>query len=417
MMNWQLTDNDIWLKVDFDTKDNVKELGAKYDANKKRWFIPRGSNPLNFRQFWRVLDCPFDEKDRVKKMGAKWDPAIRKWFVPQSLDFDDFFHFWPKDLQKFIFDGRFIAHQEITSGQSLVFKSWDQKNSGWFAVKLYPSISEDKNKSTAFNRELKNLMEVLDGIPSVLPIESWNRHEASEGNFYVTEWCHLGSLNETLGRDDEVEFLVRKFVDIYYEAEEPEEERETIESLISEVQGSLSGDPFVDNIDDLKLILKGLRETYEKGVIHRDVKPDNIYLKVNPEIWELSDEEVDHRDDVIQYILGDFGSSKLIEDAYLGHTQTTVDWRSEPWGPERSKLEKQFQETWDVYSWGAIAAALIVNKRFKTDEDLAIAIEEDLKTIVPDAFLSIVKKCLHEDPSERYQNVIELDEALKRNGI
>ena len=416
-MNWKLTENDIWLKVDFDTKESVKELGAKYDADKKRWFIPRGSNPFDFRKFWRVLDCPFDEKDRVKKMGAKWDPVIKKWFVPQNLDFDDFSLFWPKDLQKFIFDDRFIAHQEIKSGQSSVFKSKDQQNSGWFAVKLYPSISEDKSKSIAFNRELKNLMEVLEGIPSVLPIESWNRHEASEGNFYVTEWCDLGSLNEYLGRDDEIEVMARKIVDVYFEAEGPEEEREIIESIVAEIQSSSSGDAFVDNIDDLKVILRGLRETYEKGVIHRDVKPDNIYLKINPEMWELSDEEIDRRDDSIQFILGDFGSSKLIEDTYVGHTQTTVDWRTEPWGPERSRLEKQFQETWDVYSWGAIAVAIIAKRRFKTDEELAIAIDEDLKATIPDAFYSIIKKCLHEDPSERYQNVVELDEAIKRNGI
>ena len=416
-MNWQLANNDIWLKVDFDTKDTVKELGAKYDAEKKRWYIPRGSNPLGFRSFWRVLDCPFDKKDRVKMMGAKWDPAIRKWFVPQNLDFDDFFDFWPKDLQKFIFEGRFIAHQEIESGQSLVFKSWDQQNGGWFAVKLYTSISEDKNKSTAFNRELKNLMEVLDGIPSVLPIESWNRHEASEGNFYVTEWCHLGSLNEYLGREDEEEFIARKIVGLYFEADGPDEEQEFVESLVAEIQGSSSNDKFQDNIDELKSILCALRQTYEKGVIHRDIKPDNIYLKIDPDLVELSDEELDQKGDIVQIILGDFGSSKLIEDTYLGHTQTTVDWRTEPWGPERSKLEKQFQETWDVYSWGAIATALIVKRRFQTDEDLALAFEEDLKVLVPDAFYSIIKKCLHEDPSERYQNVVELDEAIKRNGI
>jgi len=416
-MNWMLSANDVWLKIDFDQKERVKELGGKYDVEKKRWFIPRGSNPLEFREFWCVLDCPFDQKDEIKRMGAKWDPSIKKWFVPQNLDFDDFYEYWPKELEKFIFDGRFIADRLIESGQSNVFKSFDQKNGGWFAVKLYPSVSDDKNKSTAFNRELTNLMEVLDGIPSVLQIESWNRHNASEGNFYVTEWCELGSLSEYLGQKDEVSFIAQRLIDLYFEIEDPEEEKEVVENLLGEISGVLTGNRFVDNIDDLKSILRCLRETYEKGVIHRDIKPDNIYLKINPEIWERSEEENEGQDDALQFILGDFGTSKLVEDTYSGQTKTTVDWRSEPWGPERSKLEKQYQETWDVFSWAAIAVAQISNKNFTSDAELAAAVDGIFKDAVPDKFYSIIKKCLHDDPSERYQNVIELDEAIKRNEI
>ena len=95
--------------------------------------------------------------------------------------------------------------------------------------------------------------------------------------------------------------MALKIVDVYFEAEGPEEEREIIESIVAEIQSSSRATTFVDNIDDLKVILRGLRETYEKGVIHRDVKPDNIYLKINPEMWELSDEEIDR--EMIQYNL------------------------------------------------------------------------------------------------------------------
>ena len=409
-MNWKLCDKDIWLKVDFDTKDKVKEKGAQYDGDKKRWFIPRGSNPLNFRDYWRVLECPFDQKETVKRMGAKWDPSLKKWFVPANLDFDDFARFWPKDLQKFIFDDRFVAYEEITSGQSTVFKSWDQKNSGWFAVKLYPSISDDKNKSTAFNRELKHLMNVLEGIPSVLPIESWNRHDSSSGNFYVTEWVELGTLSEYIGNPNYVELMVQR----QYHGEL---EEETFEEIVSEIRSSISGDPFVDSIMDIKGVLESLVQTYSKGVIHRDIKPDNIYLKLNPELLDLSEEEIDQHENPLHFVLGDFGSSKLLEDSLSGETKTTVNLRSEPWGPERSKLEKQYQETWDVYSWAVLVIALVVDKKFKTDEDLQLAKDGDFKSLVPDNFFSIIEKCLHDDPSERYQNVLELAEAVRKSAI
>ena len=33
-----------------------------------------------------ILEVPFAEKDDAKKLGARWDPEIRKWFVPEGLD-------------------------------------------------------------------------------------------------------------------------------------------------------------------------------------------------------------------------------------------------------------------------------------------------------------------------------------------
>ena len=33
-----------------------------------------------------VLNVPFNEKDEAKRLGARWDPDMRKWFVPRGLD-------------------------------------------------------------------------------------------------------------------------------------------------------------------------------------------------------------------------------------------------------------------------------------------------------------------------------------------
>lgn len=33
-----------------------------------------------------MLDVPFSEKDEAKRLGARWDPDMRKWFVPRGLD-------------------------------------------------------------------------------------------------------------------------------------------------------------------------------------------------------------------------------------------------------------------------------------------------------------------------------------------
>ena len=41
------------------------------------------------------LDVPFEEKDEAKALGAKWDPDIKRWFVPQGLDVSDFAEWLP----------------------------------------------------------------------------------------------------------------------------------------------------------------------------------------------------------------------------------------------------------------------------------------------------------------------------------
>ena len=32
-----------------------------------------------------ILDVPFMEKDEAKMLGAQWDPEIKKWFVPPGI--------------------------------------------------------------------------------------------------------------------------------------------------------------------------------------------------------------------------------------------------------------------------------------------------------------------------------------------
>ena len=43
-------------------------------------------NNTNGNQRAVILDVPFAEKDEAKELGARWDPDIRKWFVPYGVD-------------------------------------------------------------------------------------------------------------------------------------------------------------------------------------------------------------------------------------------------------------------------------------------------------------------------------------------
>ncbi len=33
-----------------------------------------------------ILEVPYTEKDEAKGLGARWDPEMKKWFVPKGRD-------------------------------------------------------------------------------------------------------------------------------------------------------------------------------------------------------------------------------------------------------------------------------------------------------------------------------------------
>lgn len=45
------------------------------------------------------LSVPFAQKDEAKQLGARWDAASKKWYVPHGVDINPFQAWWPADLQ------------------------------------------------------------------------------------------------------------------------------------------------------------------------------------------------------------------------------------------------------------------------------------------------------------------------------
>jgi len=46
------------------------------------------------------LDVPYKEKEEAKALGAWWDSELKKWFVPRGLDTRPFTRWFPKDEPK-----------------------------------------------------------------------------------------------------------------------------------------------------------------------------------------------------------------------------------------------------------------------------------------------------------------------------
>jgi len=62
----------ICLRVPFSEKDEAKKLGARWDAKRKVWYVPRGFDPDIFKKWEQTaIDSPEDEIQDTTLPGAK----------------------------------------------------------------------------------------------------------------------------------------------------------------------------------------------------------------------------------------------------------------------------------------------------------------------------------------------------------
>lgn len=96
----------IYLNCPFEEKDQCKELGGKWDGDKKKWFITEDMDSEPFAEWLEPSDtnvetaesetatspektyinCSFEDKDECKSLGGKWDSDARKWYIPAGMD-------------------------------------------------------------------------------------------------------------------------------------------------------------------------------------------------------------------------------------------------------------------------------------------------------------------------------------------
>jgi serine/threonine protein kinase len=161
--------------------------------------------------------------------------------------------------------------------------------------------------------------------------------------------------------------------------------------------------------------LRGVAAAHAHGVIHRDLKPDNIFL------CQSSDGEP--RDLKVL----DFGISKIakgdeLRDAALTHSGMVM---GTPYymSPEQVRGANQVDERSDVYAFGVILYEMLTSRRpfdaetynqliFKiaTEDPLPISA---LNAYVDDELVAVVTRAMARDPAARFANVEELALALE----
>jgi serine/threonine-protein kinase len=161
--------------------------------------------------------------------------------------------------------------------------------------------------------------------------------------------------------------------------------------------------------------MRGVSAAHARGVVHRDLKPDNIFLCKNA---DGSDRE--------PKVL-DFGISKVTSaDGALNPRLTrTGAVMGTPYymSPEQLRDAAEIDERTDVYAFGVILyEALTGRVPFDAENYSALILEiatgtpkrpRQLRPEIPEGLERIVLKAMARDPDDRYANVDGLGRALE----
>jgi serine/threonine-protein kinase len=154
--------------------------------------------------------------------------------------------------------------------------------------------------------------------------------------------------------------------------------------------------------------LVGLEAVHEAGLVHRDLKPDNIFLSRES-------------DTVIPKLL-DFGVSRVFDAATILTVPGTVVGTPVYMSPEQALGSSELDLRSDIWSMGVILYEALAERPPFGGKDLASVLREivggtliplaTLRPDLPSALLRVVDGALCRDPGQRFQTVRELRAAL-----
>ena len=149
-------------------------------------------------------------------------------------------------------------------------------------------------------------------------------------------------------------------------------------------------------VDVIQQVCQALNAAHSVGVIHRDLKPQNIMQDASGRILVM-----------------DFGLARTVEGDGMTQTGAIVG-TMEYMSPEQA-LAKDLDQRSDIFALGLILYEMLTGKKpFAAESALASLIKRtqeraipvsDVDAQIPGALSGIVSKCLERDLEQRYQDV------------
>jgi serine/threonine protein kinase len=167
--------------------------------------------------------------------------------------------------------------------------------------------------------------------------------------------------------------------------------------------------PF-SKIDDAIMIAaqigEALQEAHSKGIVHRDIKADNIMLTSKGQTKVM-----------------DFGLAKLKGSLKLTKTSSTVGTLAYM-APEQIQGGEVNHRS-DIFSFGVLLFEMLTGKLpFRGEHEAAMMYSivneepQDIGTIIPllsPLVVNLVQRCLEKDPADRYQTMEDAVSELRRS--
>jgi len=162
--------------------------------------------------------------------------------------------------------------------------------------------------------------------------------------------------------------------------------------------------PRLEAIDSIiEQVLAALDELHSHGILHRDIKLENILLR---------------KDGVVKLI--DLGLMKNLENQGLTRTGVLLG-TAQYMAPEYIK-GSQYDARSDIYAVGIVIYELVTGQRRLADKPGNEVIDYLLKTKfkipqaslsgVPKKYLHIIERAMHPNPKKRFQTAMEMREAV-----
>lgn len=256
-------------------------------------------------------------------------------------------------------DGRYEIQEIIgVGGMAVVYKAYDNQENRIVAVKI---LKDEFVSNQEFIRRFKNESKAIAML--------------SHQNIVKVYDVSFGDL---------IQYIVMEYI-----------EGVTLKEVI-ERQGSLR---WKDAVHFTIQILRGLQHAHDKGIVHRDVKPQNIMV--------LADGTIKVTDfGIARFTRSD---QRTITDKAIG----SVHYIS----PEQARGEKTDEKS-DIYSVGVMLYEMITGQMpFQAESAVSVAIMQlqrepksptEINGSIPDGLEQITMHAMQKTPERRYQSSAEM---------